>query len=51
MSWCLSDVVDLHGPAGLVGRHDLWGEAAAETVYPERIPEPMPQMQIPTEAP
>ncbi|MCA9259816.1 MAG: hypothetical protein KDA61_11480 [Planctomycetales bacterium] len=38
MSWCLSDVVDLHGPAGLRSRDDVLGEAEAETVYPEPAP-------------
>jgi type II secretion system protein D len=39
MSWCLADVVDLHGPAGLKSRSDLLGEAEAETVYPNYVPE------------
>ncbi|MEM9353459.1 MAG: secretin N-terminal domain-containing protein [Planctomycetota bacterium] len=39
MSWCLSDVVDLHGPAGLRSRNDPIGGAEAEAVYPEVIPE------------
>ncbi len=39
MSWCLSDVVDIHGPAGLRSRNDLIGGAEAEAVYPEVIPE------------
>jgi type II secretion system protein D len=38
MSWCLSDVVDMHGPAGLRSRQDTLGAAEAETVYPIEIP-------------
>lgn len=34
MSWCLSDVVDLHGRAGLRSRTDSLGAAEAEAVYP-----------------
>ena len=39
MSWCLSDVVDLHGPAGLRSRNDPIGAAEAETVYPHETPD------------
>jgi len=38
MNWCLSDVVALHGPAGLRSQSDRAGVAEAETVYPEQIP-------------
>ncbi len=38
MSWCLSDVVDMHGPAGLRSRQDTLGAAQAEAVYPTDIP-------------
>lgn len=38
MSWCLSDVVDMQGPAGLRSRNDTLGAAEAETVYPTDIP-------------
>ena len=38
MSWCLSDVIDLHGPVGLRSRQDPAGAAEAETIYPEAIP-------------
>lgn len=57
MSWCLSDVVDMHGLAGLRSRNDALGAAEAETVYPEaiRAPDPvapLPQMnEIPGPAP
>lgn len=38
MSWCLSDVVEMHGPVGLRSQSDLMGEAEAETVYPQAVP-------------
>ena len=38
MSWCLSDVVELHGPAGLRSNSDQYGAAEAEAIYPEAIP-------------
>jgi hypothetical protein len=38
MSWCLSDVVDMHGPAGLRSRQDTLGAAQAETVFPTEVP-------------
>ena len=49
MNWCLSDVVDLHGPAGLRSQSDRAGAAEAETVYPgQMLPQEfMPQPQMP----
>jgi hypothetical protein len=38
MSWCLSDVVDMHGPAGLRSRQDTLGAAQAESVFPTEVP-------------
>ena len=38
MSWCLSDVVDLHGPAGLRSRMDPIGAAEAPAIYPTEMP-------------
>jgi general secretion pathway protein D len=38
MNWCLSDVVEMHGPVGLRSQSDLMGEAEAETVYPQPVP-------------
>jgi hypothetical protein len=38
ISWCLSDVVDMHGPAGLRSRQDPLGAAEAETVFPTEVP-------------
>ena len=44
MNWCLSDVVDLHGPAGLRSQSDRAGAAEAETVFPGQM---MPQEFMP----
>jgi type II secretory pathway component GspD/PulD (secretin) len=48
MNWCLSDVVEMHGPVGLRSKQDLMGEAESEVVYPERVPEeellPVPEI-------
>jgi general secretion pathway protein D len=38
MSWCLNDVVDMHGPAGLRSRSDMIGAAEAETIFPSMVP-------------
>ena len=38
MSWCLSDVVAINGPAGLRSASDTLGAAEAETVFPTEIP-------------
>ena len=40
MSWCLSDVVAIHGQAGLRSSNDALGAAEAETIYPEVMPAP-----------
>jgi hypothetical protein len=38
MSWCLSDVVEMHGPTGLRSRQDTLGAAEAEAVFPTEVP-------------
>ena len=38
MSWCISDVVKLHGDAGLRSRCDQWNDNETEAVYPNYIP-------------
>ena len=38
MSWCLSDVVAINGPAGLRSASDTMGAAEAETMFPIEIP-------------
>jgi len=53
MSWCLSDVIDLHGPVGLRSRQDPAGAAEAEAIYPEPIPaeQLMPTLGSPQPSP
>jgi type II secretory pathway component GspD/PulD (secretin) len=62
MSWCLSDVIKLHGDSGLRGRCDAWGDDETTTIYPgassvmaEPIPTPAGTLspdgyQVPTPA-
>ena len=38
MSWCLADVVKVHGESGLRGRSDEWTDAETTTVYPDKNP-------------
>lgn len=38
MNWCLTDIVNLHGPAGLRSQSDRAGVAESETIYPEQLP-------------
>jgi type II secretion system protein D len=38
ISWCLSDVVDMHGPTGLRSRQDPLGAAEAPAVFPTEVP-------------
>jgi type II secretory pathway component GspD/PulD (secretin) len=49
MSWCLSDVVEMHGPAGLRSRDDSLGAAEAPAIYPSATPEEI-QGLVPTPA-
>ena len=39
MSWILSDVVNLHGEAGLRSRCDEWCEGECDSIYPNLMPE------------
>jgi hypothetical protein len=39
MSWILSDVIALHGEAGLRSRCDEWYDGEMESVYPSCVPE------------
>ncbi len=39
MSWILSDVVNIHGEAGLRSRCDEWYDGEMESVYPNFVPE------------
>ncbi|KLU07286.1 General secretion pathway protein D [Rhodopirellula islandica] len=38
MSWCLADVVEMHGDVGLSGGYGLWGPAVGPTIYPDLHP-------------
>ncbi|WP_235033470.1 secretin N-terminal domain-containing protein [Rubripirellula obstinata] len=38
MSWCLADVVEMHGDVGLNGGYGLWGPAIGQTIYPDIQP-------------
>jgi type II secretion system protein D len=39
MSWILSDVINLHGEAGLRSRCDEWYDGEMESVYPNFVPQ------------
>lgn len=41
MSWCLADVVKVHGPSGLRSRSDEWTDGEVPTVYPDVDPQGM----------
>jgi len=51
MSWILSDVIALHGEAGLRSRCDEWYDGEMESVYPSCVPEegvlPLSSGQLP----
>ncbi|TWU42525.1 secretin N-terminal domain-containing protein [Novipirellula artificiosorum] len=38
MSWCLADIVEMHGDVGLSGGYGLWGPAVGGTIYPDMQP-------------
>ncbi len=38
MSWCLADVVEMHGDVGLNGGYGLWGPANGAVIYPDLQP-------------
>ena len=38
MSWCLADVVEMHGDVGMSGGYGLWGPATGGTIYPDMQP-------------
>ena len=39
MSWCLADVIKMHGESGLRGRHAEWTDAETTVIYPDMTPE------------
>lgn len=38
MSWCLADVLNMHGDVGLSGGNGLWGPAKSAMMQPDRQP-------------
>ncbi len=38
MSWCLADVLNIHGDVGLSGGNGLWGPAKSSMIYPDLQP-------------
>ncbi|MCA9194913.1 MAG: hypothetical protein KDB03_24245 [Planctomycetales bacterium] len=38
MSWCLADILEMHGDVGLSGGHGLWGPARGAIIYPDMQP-------------
>ncbi|MFO1062392.1 MAG: secretin N-terminal domain-containing protein [Pirellulales bacterium] len=38
MSWCLADILEMHGDAGLSGGHGLWGPARGPIIFPDLQP-------------
>lgn len=38
MSYCLADVVEMHGDVGLSGGYGLWGPATGPVIYPDLHP-------------
>jgi len=38
MSWCLSDILNIHGDVGLNGGNGLWGPAKGPVIYPDLQP-------------
>ncbi len=49
MSWCLADVIKLHGDGGFRGRADEWTDAETIVVHPDLPPEVLRQL-VPGEA-
>jgi len=47
MSWCLADVLNIHGDVGLSPGNGLWGPATSPVIYPDMQPtvEYAPRMQ------
>lgn len=38
MSWCLADILNMHGDVGLSGGNGLWGPARSPVIYPDLQP-------------
>ncbi|MFV2067347.1 MAG: secretin N-terminal domain-containing protein [Pirellulales bacterium] len=49
MNWCMADVVEIYGEAGLRGRCDTWGDDETATIYPELKPFDMETVPVPAD--
>lgn len=38
MSWCMADILNIHGDVGLSPGNGLWGPAASPVIYPDLTP-------------
>ena len=38
MSYCLADILEMHGDVGLSGGHGFWGPARGPVIYPDMQP-------------
>ncbi len=47
MSWCLADVLNVHGDVGLSGGNGLWGPARSQMIYPDLQPSVIEQRSTP----
>ncbi len=47
MSWCLGDVLNVHGDVGLTGGNGLWGPARSATIYPDLQPTMLEDHAVP----
>lgn len=47
MSWCLADVLNIHGDVGLSGGNGLWGPAHSQMIYPDLQPSVIEQRSTP----
>jgi len=46
MSWCLADVLNIHGDGGLSGGNGLWGPAKGQVLMPDTLPTPLPDRAL-----
>lgn len=49
MHWCLADVIEMTGDAGLRSRTDEWPDSQTETIYPDGDPRTLPSAPRPPE--
>ncbi len=50
MSWCLSDILNIHGDVGLNGGNGLWGPAKGPVIFPDMQPSIIIDNQMPGES-